>query len=91
MTMTNGRVLADLSSKTQDELLSIISGLQAKVERAGNRKLTIKVSDKGGCSVYGLGRFPVTLYASQWRKLLGAAAEIETFLTDNQDRLSEKD
>jgi len=50
--------------------------LKAKTSRA----TTIKVSEKGGVSVYGLGRFPVTLYKEQWLKLLGMAEEIRGFI-----------
>lgn len=85
------QVLPDLSTMGRDQLEALVSGMAAKLARAQDRKLTIKVSDKGACSVYGLGRFPVTLYASQWRKLLARATDIETFLADNAGTLSEKD
>ena len=51
----------------------------------------MKVSEKGGVSVYGLGRFPVTLYKEQWAKLLDMANEIRAFLEENRDRLKTKD
>jgi hypothetical protein len=54
-------------------------------------KLFMKVSEKGGLSVYGLGRFPVTLYKEQWEKLLDAAGEIRTFLKDNEESLKTKE
>ena len=54
-------------------------------------ELSLKISEKGGLSVYGLGRFPVTLYKEQWRKLLGKAEEIETFLRENDTQLKSKD
>ena len=50
----------------------------------------MKVSQKGALSVYGLGRFPVTLYKGQWTRLLAAADEIRTFLKDNDARLKSK-
>jgi hypothetical protein len=50
----------------------------------------LKVSEKGAVSVYGLGRFPVTLYQEQWLKLLAMGGEIQTFIRDNTDRLSTK-
>jgi hypothetical protein len=53
-------------------------------------KVTLKVSEKGALSVYGLGRFPVTLYKEQWTKLLGMAEEIRGFLRDNDARLKTK-
>jgi hypothetical protein len=54
-------------------------------------ELTFKISEKGGLSVYGLGRFPVTLYKEQWRKLLGKAEEIDSFLRENDTLLKSKD
>ncbi len=50
----------------------------------------IKVSEKGGVSVYGLGRFPVTLYKEQWLRLLDLAEEIRTFIRDNEGALKSK-
>jgi hypothetical protein len=54
------------------------------------RGLSLKVSEKGALSVYGLGRFPVTLYKEQWTKLLAMADDIKTFLKDNDDKLKSK-
>ncbi len=51
----------------------------------------LKVSEKGGVSVYGLGRFPVTLYREQWEKLLSMADEIREFIGQNQVRLKTKE
>jgi hypothetical protein len=76
--------------------------LRAEVERlkAENESLkrrprsgatSIKISEKGGVSVYGLGRFPVTLYKEQWQKLLGMADEIKTFIAENNDKLKAKE
>ena len=59
-----------------------------KGRRSGN--LSLKVSEKGGLSVYGLGRFPVTLYKEQWVKLLGFAGEIESFIKENDSQLKTK-
>ena len=53
--------------------------------------MSLKVSEKGGLSVYGLGRFPVTLYRQQWEKLLGMADESRTFIRDNDSALKKKD
>lgn len=53
--------------------------------------LSMKVSEKGALSIYGMGRFPVTLYKEQWLKLLGIAEEIKTFIKDNDSRLKTKD
>ncbi len=59
--------------------------------RARPGHLTMKVSEKGGVSVYGLGRFPVTLYKEQWTKLLEHADEIRTFIQANDSQLKKKD
>jgi hypothetical protein len=52
-----------------------------------SRPTTIKVSEKGAVSVYGLGRFPVTLYKEQWVKLLAMADDIKRFIAENDSRL----
>jgi hypothetical protein len=49
------------------------------------------VSEKGGVSVYGLGRFPVTLYQEQWLKLLDLADDIRTFIRENSPKLKKKE
>ena len=53
--------------------------------------LSLKVSEKGGVSVYGLGRFPVTLYKEQWSKLLDMAEEIRAFIKANDSQLKAKE
>lgn len=60
-----------------------------KRSRAGG--LSFKISEKGGLSVYGLGRFPVTLYKEQWRRLLGAAPDIIAFIEANETSLKTKE
>jgi hypothetical protein len=80
-------ILPDLTAKSHDELLAIIANMRA----AQQSKLTLKVSEKGALCVYGLGRWPVTLYRSQWTRLLAAHDAIEAFITANADRLAEKD
>jgi hypothetical protein len=61
-----------------------------RLKRTQSRGMTLKVSEKGGVSVYGLGRFPVTLYKEQWTKLLDMADEIRAFIADNDARLKVK-
>jgi hypothetical protein len=61
--------------------------LKKRTERATG----LKVSEKGGVSVYGLGRFPVTLYKEQWLKLLDMADDIRAFLKENEARLKVKE
>lgn len=51
----------------------------------------MKVSEKGAVSIYGMGRFPVTLYKEQWLKLLDMAAEIRSFIAENEALLKSKD
>ncbi len=53
--------------------------------------LTMKVSAKGALSIYGLGRFPVTLYKEQWERLLGSSADIHAFLAENEALLKSKE
>lgn len=55
-----------------------------------NRAISLKVSEKGALSVYGLGRFPVTLYKEQWAKLLDVSADIRAFLKENDAKLKTK-
>ena len=62
-----------------------------KAMKAKARTLSLKVSAKGGLSVYGLGRFPVTLYKEQWERLLAIADEIVAMLTDPANTFSSKD
>lgn len=63
----------------------------AALKSRGARSVSLKVSEKGGLSVYGLGRFPVTLYKEQWAKLLDMADEIRTFLRENDAKLKTKE
>jgi hypothetical protein len=56
----------------------------------GGRATSIRVSEKGGVSVYGLGRFPVTLYKEQWIKLLDLADELRAFIRENDAQLKTK-
>ena len=60
--------------------------LKAKTTRA----TSIRVSEKGGVSVYGLGRFPVTLYKEQWLKLLDMAEDLKVFIAENEGKLKTK-
>jgi hypothetical protein len=61
-----------------------------RLKRTQSRGISLKVSEKGGVSVYGLGRFPVTLYKEQWTKLLDMADEIRAFIRDNDANLKAK-
>jgi len=63
----------------------------AALKKTSARGLSLKVSEKGALSVYGLGRFPVTLYKEQWAKLLDLADDIRAFLKANDAQLKSKD
>ena len=79
---------------SDESLKAELEQLRAENERLKgqrDRGVSLKVSEKGGVSVYGLGRFPVTLYKEQWTKLLDMANEIRAFLEENRDRLKTKD
>jgi len=62
----------------------------AQLKRTANRGVSRKVSEKGGVSVYGLGRFPVTLYKEQWTKLRDMADDIRAFIRSNKASLTAK-
>ena len=63
----------------------------ASLKKGAARGVSLKVSEKGGLSVYGLGRFPVTLYKEQWLKLLDMGDEIRAFIQANNDALKAKE
>ena len=79
---------------TEDELNAEITRLRAENERLKEHRqsrVTLKVSGKGGVSLYGLGRFPVTLYKEQWTKLLDMADEIRDFVRTHDAELKTKE
>ena len=80
-----------MAEPSYEELKAKLAQLEKEVEtkkRSGD--LIFKVGEKGGVSVYGLGRFPVTLYYEQWVRLLDASADLRKFLEDNKDKLKLK-
>jgi hypothetical protein len=79
---------------SEDDLKAEIERLRAENEalkKPTRGQMSLKVSEKGGLSVYGLGRFPVTLYKEQWEKLLGMADEIRNFIRENDHALKKKE
>jgi len=80
-----------MSEPTADELKARIVELEQKLASRKTGKLEFRVSEKGGVSVYGLGRFPVTLYYEQWMRLLGQIDELRDFINENKSRLKTKD
>jgi hypothetical protein len=77
-----------MAEPSYEELKERVAELERKTAHAGN--LEFKVSEKGGVSVYGLGRFPVTLYYEQWVRLLDASENLRAFLEKNKDKLKLK-
>jgi len=76
-----------------DETMAELERLRAENEalkRRSTKGVTLKVSEKGGVSVYGLGRFPVTLYKEQWLRLLELTDDIRTFIRENDKQLKTK-
>ena len=79
---------------SDEEMQAELARLRAENEALksrGQRPGSMKVSEKGGVSVYGLGRFPVTLYKEQWVRLLDLADEIRAFIRENESRLKSKE
>jgi hypothetical protein len=77
-----------------EELKAELERLRSENEalkKGGSSGLRMKVSEKGAVSVYGMGRFPVTLYKEQWLKLLNMSDEIRKFIADNEVKLKTKD
>jgi hypothetical protein len=80
-----------MAEPSYEELKARLAELEKQVEtRKRTGSLEFRVSEKGGVSVYGLGRFPVTLYYEQWIRLLDAAEELRRFLEENKDKLKLK-
>ena len=78
---------------TEDELRAEVERLRKENEalkRPTRGQISMRVSEKGGLSIYGLGRFPVTLYREQWEKLIGMVGEIKQFIQDNDTQLKKK-
>lgn len=79
---------------SEEELKAEIERLRKEndsLKKPVRGQISLKVSEKGGLSVYGLGRFPVTLYREQWEKLLGLADEIREFIAQNDATLKKKE
>jgi hypothetical protein len=74
----------------QDELERLRKENEA-LRKGASSGIRMKVSEKGAVSIYGMGRFPVTLYKEQWLRLLDMAAEIRAFIAANEAQLKKKD
>jgi hypothetical protein len=80
-----------MSEPSYDELRAKVAELEKQAQGRKRGALDFKVSEKGGVSVYGLGRFPVTLYYEQWIRLLDQAEPIRAFMEENKSRLKMKE
>jgi hypothetical protein len=84
-----------MAEETAEEKLARLEAenraLKDQIEQRKPGQLRLKVSEKGALSVYGLGRFPVTLYKEQWRRLLDYVDEIKAFLKENDHLLRGKE
>jgi hypothetical protein len=82
--------MSEETLKSPEDLAAELEKLKAEnasLKKARNAGITYKVSQKGAVSVYGLGRFPVTLYKEQWERLLGSADQLRAFIADNVEKL----
>ena len=82
--------MSDEDLKNELERLRAENEALKKGGPGGGRSQSLRVSEKGGVSVYGLGRFPVTLYKEQWLRLLDMADEIRAFIRENDSKLKTK-
>lgn len=79
-----------MTDNNMQEELERLRAENAALKGGANRGLSLRVSEKGAVSIYGLGRFPVTLYKEQWEKLLAITDDIKNFIKANESRLKTK-
>jgi len=79
-----------MSEPTYEELKAKLEQLEKQQGTRRTGSLEFRVGEKGGVSVYGLGRFPVTLYYEQWQRLLGIGDDLRAFLEENKSKLKLK-
>ncbi len=80
-----------MSDDAMREELERLRAENAALKKTSAKGISMKVSEKGGLSIYGLGRFPITLYKEQWTKLLDMADDIRAFLKANDAQLKTKE
>ena len=80
-----------MTEPTYEELKTRLAELEKQQGTRRTGSLEFRVGEKGGVSVYGLGRFPVTLYYEQWNRLLDASEKLREFMEDNKSKLKLKD
>lgn len=79
-----------MTEQNYEELKARVAELEKQAGRRQKGNLEFKVGEKGGVSVYGLGRFPVTLYYEQWIRLLDSSDQLRAFLEENKGKLKLK-
>jgi len=82
--------VSDITPEQMKEELDRLRTENEALKKRSEKGLSLKVSQKGGVSVYGLGRFPVTLYKEQWEKLLDMSDDIRAFIKENEPQLKTK-
>ncbi len=82
--------MSDMTPEQMKEELERLRTENEALKKRSEKGLSLKVSQKGGVSVYGLGRFPVTLYKEQWEKLLDISDDIRAFIQENEPQLKTK-
>jgi len=90
MTTINAPQFAEM---TKEQIIALCQQQAAALLAASQqpaRKITYKVGEKGGISIYGLGRFPVTAYASQWERIIGDIENLKAFMRANEKLLTRK-
>lgn len=80
-----------MSDDAMREELERLRAENAALKKTSSKGISMKVSEKGGLSIYGLGRFPITLYKEQWTKLLDMSDEIRTFIATHDRELKAKE
>jgi len=80
-----------MSDEQMKQELERLRAENAALKQTSAKGLSMKISEKGGLSIYGLGRFPVTLYKEQWKKLLDLKDDIMAFLVANDAQLKTKE
>lgn len=88
--MIDWKPMSELTNTERDELEQLRKQ-KATREAQDKKGISFKVSEKGGVSVYGLGRFPVTLYQEQWIRLFSEIDNLKTFIEENKAKLKTKE
>jgi hypothetical protein len=80
-----------MSQSDKESELERLRAENAQLKNKDKGGISLKVSEKGAVSLYGMGRFPVTLYKEQWLRILASAPEIEAFIRENDSKLKSKE